>query len=103
MIGVQSAYAQVIHYDHPEADFKSGYDHGIADASDPCRVPRISCLAYIWKSSNGFINQTGDFIEGYVTGFCKIARVNALMDEPEADFWCRGWSKVSGLDGRAHY
>jgi hypothetical protein len=47
MIGVQSAYAQVIHYDHPEADFKSGYDHGIADASDPCKVPRISCLGYV--------------------------------------------------------
>jgi hypothetical protein len=57
----QSAYAQGIHSNHPHADFKSGYDHGISDASLKCRDPiRIPCLAYVWKSPNGFINQTDD-------------------------------------------
>lgn len=45
---------------HPQADFKSRYDHGIADASDPCNNPRVPCLAYVWKSPNGFINQTNE-------------------------------------------
>ena len=49
LIGAPSAYAQVIHSDRPQADFKSGYDHGIADASDPCKDPRIPCIAYVWK------------------------------------------------------
>jgi hypothetical protein len=36
LIGAQSAYAQAIHSKHPQEDYQSGYDHGIADASDPC-------------------------------------------------------------------
>ena len=89
----------VIHSDHPQADFRSGYDHGISDASDPCNNdPRIEChgLAYVWKSPNGFINQTDDFINGYVTGFCKIAGPDTSMDELEADFWCKDGPKSAG-------
>lgn len=67
VIGAPSTYVQVIHSKHSQADFKSGYDHGVADASDPCNDPKIPCLAYVWKSHNGFINQTNDFIDGYVT------------------------------------
>ena len=86
MIGAQSAfaqtgallstYAQVIHSDHPQADFKSGYDHGIAHARDPCNNnANITCHgpAYVWEPGNGFIDQTDDFIDGYIIGFCKIA------------------------------
>jgi hypothetical protein len=102
MIGTPSAYAQVIHFEHPQADYQSGFKHGVADASDQCKDPRVPCLAYVWKSPNGFINQTDDFIDGYVTGFCKIAGPDASMEEPEADFWCKDGSKVSGLDGRAY-
>src|SRR6185437_8790984 len=96
LIGAPSANAQVINSNHPNADFKSGYEHGIADASDPCNDPRVPCLAYVWKSPNGFINQTNDFIDGYVTGFCKIAGPDASMDEPEADFWCKDGPKSAG-------
>ena len=85
-VGAPAAYAQVIHSKHPQADFKSGYKLGIADASDPCKDPKIPCLAYVWKSSNGFINQTNDFIDGYITGFCKVAGPDASMDEPEELF-----------------
>jgi len=62
-------YAQIIHSKHPHEDYQSGYEHGVADASDDCKDPRIPCIAYVWKSPNGFINQTNDFIDGYVTGF----------------------------------
>ena len=92
-VGAPAAYAQVIHSKHPQADFKSGYKLGIADASDPCKDPKIPCLAYVWKSSNGFINQTNDFIDGYITGFCKVAGPDASMDEPEAAFWCKDGPK----------
>jgi hypothetical protein len=57
-----SANTQIIHSDHPQADFKSGYDHGVADASVTCNDPRIPCMAYVWKSPNGFINQTNDLL-----------------------------------------
>jgi hypothetical protein len=85
---------------HPQADFKSGYGHGVADASDHCKDPRIPSIAYVWKSPNGFINQTDSFIDGYVTGFCKVAGVNASMDEDEADFdYNRGPSSAGWMIG----
>ena len=96
MIGVPAAYAQVIHSKHPAVDYLSGYYYGLSDANDPCNNPRIPCIAYVWKSPNGFINQTDDFIDGYVTGFCKIAGPDATMDEPEADFWCKDGPKSAG-------
>ena len=111
MIGAQSAfaqtgallstYAQVIHSGHPQADFKSGYDHGIADARDPCNNnANITCHgpAYVWEPGNGFINQTDDFIDGYLIGFCKIAGPNSSMDEPEAGFYCSDGPKSANWD-----
>ena len=83
MIGAPFAFAQAggdILSKHPISDMLSGYDHGVADASDPCNDPQIPCIAYVWKSPNGFINQTSEFIDGYVLGFCKVAGVNASMD-----------------------
>ncbi len=68
---------------HPISDILPGYDHGVADAKDPCQP---ECHIYIWHSPNGFINQT-EFIDGYVLGFCSIVGPNASMDD-EADFWC---------------
>jgi hypothetical protein len=98
VMGAPNAYAQSIHSGHPLTDFKSGYAHGIADASDPCKDP---CLAYVWKSPNGFINQTTDFINGYVTGFCKILGPDSGMDEPEADFDCnKGPSSAGWMIGK---
>ena len=68
----------------PQADFKSGYGHGIADASDRCNNnANITCHgpAYVWEPDNGFINQTDDFIDGYVIRiFRKIAGPNSSMD-----------------------
>jgi hypothetical protein len=101
MIEAQSAYAQTgaLISKHPQADFKSGYDHGVADASEPCNNPppnTCNRYPYVWQSPNGFINQTDSWIDGYVTGFCKIAGPNASMDEDEADFWCKDGPKSAG-------
>ena len=40
-----------------------------------------SALRDCIEPGNGFINQTNDFIDGYVTGFCSIAGPDASMDE----------------------
>lgn len=37
---------------------------------------------------HGFINQTKEFTDGYVLGFCSVAGSEASMDEDEATFWC---------------
>ncbi len=59
MIGAQSAYVKIIHSQDPQTDFKSGWDQGIADASEPCnRYP------YVWHSLHGFINQTDSWMDG---------------------------------------
>jgi hypothetical protein len=47
LIIMPSAYDQSVHSDHPQADYKAGYEHGIADASDPCNNPRVPYLAYV--------------------------------------------------------
>ena len=56
----------------------------------------MPCIAYVWKSPNGFINQTDAWIDGYVTGFCKIAGPDASMDENEADFDCNKGPSSAG-------
>jgi hypothetical protein len=98
MIGAQSAYAKMgaLKSKHPVVDYLSGYYYGLNDANDDCKDPRIPCIAYVWKSPNGFINQTDAFIDGYVSGFCKIAGPGASMDEDEADFWCKDGPKSAG-------
>lgn len=98
LLGAPNVYAQTgaLVSKHPQTDYKSGYDHGVADASDDCKDPRIPCIAYVWKSPNGFINQTDSWIDGYVTGFCKISGPNTEMDEDEADFDCNKGPSSAG-------
>lgn len=45
---------------------------------------------------NGFINQTKEFIDGYVIGFCSIAGPDSSVDEDEADFWCSDGPSSAG-------
>jgi hypothetical protein len=84
MIGAQSAFAQTgaLLSKHPINDMLSGYKHGVSDAQATTKH------VYIWGPGHGFINQTDAFRDGYVLGFCRIAGVNASMDEDEADFYC---------------
>ena len=92
MIGAPSVYAQVIHSKHPQADFRSGYYHGVVDATDLCK----QCPNYLFQPGNGFINQTNDFIDGYVIGFCSISGPNSGVDEDEADFDCNEGPSSAG-------
>ena len=75
-----------------KSDMLSGYDHGVNDANKP----EYRDL-YIWLSPHGFINQTKEFIDGYVLGYCSI-RPNTGMDEDEADFWCSDGPESACLD-----
>ena len=101
MIGAQSAYAQVIHSKHPQVDYQLGFKWGVRDAQFKCSPHCNSTNVYIWHSPNGFINQTNDFIDGYVTGFCKVVGPDSGMDEPEADFDCdKGPSSAGWMIGK---
>ena len=98
MIGASLAYAQGIHSTHPQADYQSGLKWGIYDAKDNNKI-------YLLRPGNGFINQTDDFIDGYVIGYCSVVGPKSGMDQPEADFDCNkgpdsaGWMVGPTIDG----
>src|SRR4051812_22543005 len=79
LIGVPSAYASEPQlYTAPSdtytsgnatADVISGLEHGRADSNIYC--PTIVCNNWIMMRGHGFINQTQEFIKGYVYGFCS--------------------------------
>jgi hypothetical protein len=64
------AYAQTgaLVSKHPQTDYQLGYKLRVRDSS--CQP---DCNLYILQPGQGFINQTDSFIEGYLTGYCKIA------------------------------
>lgn len=98
MIDAQSVYAQIgaPPSEHPKVDYQLGFKWGVRDAQLKCGPHCNSTNVYIWHSPNGFINQTKEFIDGYVTGFCKITGPNSEMDEPEADFDCNKGPSSAG-------
>jgi hypothetical protein len=106
MIGAQTVYAVYAqlgapHSEHPKVDYQSGFKWGVRDAQFKCSPHCNSTNVYIWHSPNGFINQTKEFIDGYVTGFCKIVGPDSGMDEPEADFDCnKGPSSAGWMIGQ---
>lgn len=54
----------------PEKDILAGLEHGKAGAEANCE--HISgCNDWIMMRGHGFINQTQEFIKGYVYGFCS--------------------------------
>jgi len=55
---------------HPQADILSGLALGAHDSRTYC--PQADhCDNWITMRGHGFINQTQDFIKGYVYGFCS--------------------------------
>ena len=57
-----------------------------------------NCNLYLFQPGQGFINQTDDFIDGYVIGYCSVAGPSVSVDEPEGDFWCKDGPKSAGWD-----
>jgi hypothetical protein len=99
MIDAQSAFAQTVsstvstdpgqlsqlpHSHHPQADYQSGFQHGINDGN-------ISSNAtwYIDQPKHGFAWHSAEFVKGYINGFCSIpANKNVGTDDDRAAFYC---------------
>ena len=113
MIGAQSAfavtdlpqlYAAPISK-HPEADILSGLAHGAHDAKVICNNP-VRCDHWITMRGHGFINQTQEFIKGYVHGFCSdpMFASGGGSDAEQADIRCDkgpegvAWALPGSLD-----
>ncbi len=103
MIGAQSAYAAELKdapfSKHPMADVISGLAIGAQDAKAGCNYPDV-CHWWILMRGHGFIDQTQEFIEGYVHGFCGMpenargggsdaeqADIKSCDDEPKGVRW----------------
>jgi hypothetical protein len=52
------------------------------------KLVTINFFVVYMGPGHGFINQTKEFTDGYVLGFCSVAGSDASMDEDEATFWC---------------
>jgi hypothetical protein len=84
----------------------SGLELGQDDARDTCNHPD-GCHWVILMRGNGFINQTQDFIRGYVHGFCSDPSVagGGGSDAEQADITCDDgpngarWALPGSLDG----
>jgi hypothetical protein len=93
MIGAPNVYAQTIYNatisKHPEQDILSGLEHGKADASITCEH-FYKCNNWILMRGHGFINQTQEFIRGYIHGFCSNPEFagGGGSEAEQADFNC---------------
>jgi hypothetical protein len=109
MIGAPAAYAAQLSdapfSKHPMAHIISGLAIGAQDAKDSCDHPD-GCHWWILMRGHGFINQTQEFIRGYVHGFCSEPE-NALgggSDAEQADIRCdkgpeaASWATPGTLD-----
>lgn len=88
----------------PEADILSGLAHGAQDAKDSCNHPD-GCHWWILMRGHGFINQTQEFIKGYVYGFCSNpTNIGGGSDAEQADIRCDDgpngvrWAEPGSLD-----
>ena len=109
MIGAQSVYAAELKdapfSKHPMADIISGLAIGAQDAKDGCDHPD-GCHWWILMRGNGFINQTQEFIRGYVHGFCSTPdnAGGGGSDAEQADIRCdkgpegAAWALPGSLD-----
>ena len=105
----QSAYAAELKdaplSKHPRADIIAGLAIGKADAEAGCNYPD-GCHMWIFMRGNGFINQTQEFIRGYVHGFCSTPEFagGGGSDAEQADIRCdkgpeaAAWATPGSLD-----
>jgi hypothetical protein len=93
MIGAPSVFAASLRdapfSKHPMADLLAGLAIGAQDAKDNCNHPD-GCHQWILMRGHGFINQTQEFIKGYVHGFCSNPEFagGGGSDAEQADITC---------------
>jgi hypothetical protein len=74
--------------DNPGADFQSGLKHGKADEKASCNHPE-GCHWWIRMRGNGFMNQTQEFVRGYILGFCSNTEFGSIgSGVAQASFDC---------------
>jgi len=99
MIDAQSAFAQTVlstvstdpgqlsqlpHSHHPQADYQSGFQHGVTDGK-----ASINATWYIEQPKHGFAWHSSEFVKGYINGFCSIpANKNVGSDGDRAAWYC---------------
>ena len=75
LVAVTPVFAQSPHSKHPQADFLSGYIHGVIDGKDnPWCLRPSECHWYVLQPGKGFKFQTYEFIEGYIKGYWQRTR-----------------------------
>jgi hypothetical protein len=77
MIGAPSVFAI--------SDYQSAFKLAMIDAKN---APLVNGSLYITQPGHGFMNQTKEFVNGYVTGYCKITGNAYEADFGQAIFNC---------------
>jgi hypothetical protein len=76
--------SQLPHSHHPQADYQSGFQHGVIDGNTSSNA-----TSYIDQPKHGFAWHSAEFVKGYVNGFCSIpANKNVGTDNDRAAFYC---------------
>jgi hypothetical protein len=76
--------SQLPHSDHPQAAYKSGFQHGVIDGNTSS-----NSTSYIDQPKHGFAWHSSEFVKGYVNGYCSIpANKNVGTDDDRAAFYC---------------
>src|SRR5689334_15823802 len=77
-------FSQLPHSDHPQAAYKSGFQHGVIDGNTSS-----NSTSYIDQPKHGFAWHSSEFVKGYVNGYCSIpANKDVGTDDDRAAFNC---------------
>jgi hypothetical protein len=68
------------------SDYQLGLKFGMIDGK---HAGSVTGTFYILQPGKGFINQTKEFINGYVTGYCKITGNATGFESDQAQFNCK--------------
>jgi hypothetical protein len=84
---------------HPQADYQSGFKHGLIDEKDSCQHPD-GCHWYVLQPGKGFAHHSWDFVKGYVMGFCSVSH-GTSSDADQATWDCnKGPESASWVTGQ---
>ena len=96
LMGAPFAFAQS---GAPQADYQSGFNHGLIDGKDSCQHPD-GCHWYVLQPGKGFAHHTWEFVKGYVMGFCSFSP-GTSSDDDQATWDCaKGPESASWVNGQ---